>query len=54
VRQLFDRSGTATIVSRGLAQKRDTAERSVYRSSHQLWAMLNLAAWADEFNVSAA
>jgi hypothetical protein len=42
------------IVARGLAQKHDTAERSAYRSSHQLWSLLNLAAWADEFKVVAA
>jgi hypothetical protein len=54
IREFFDRRATAAIVTRGLAQKHDTAERSVYRSSHQLWALLNLAAWADEFKVAAA
>jgi asparagine synthase (glutamine-hydrolysing) len=52
--ELFDPRATSTIVARGLAQKHDTAERSVYRSSHQLWSLLNLAAWADEFKVQAA
>jgi asparagine synthase (glutamine-hydrolysing) len=54
VRELLDRRATTAIVTRGLAQKHDTAERSVYRSSHQLWALMNLAAWADEFKVEAA
>jgi asparagine synthase (glutamine-hydrolysing) len=54
VRDLLDGQAMRTIVSRGLAQKQDTAERSVYRSSHQLWSLLNLAAWADEFKVVAA
>jgi asparagine synthase (glutamine-hydrolysing) len=54
VREYFDRPATEAIVARGLAQKHDTAERSVYRSSHQLWSLLNLAAWADEFKVEAA
>jgi len=54
VREYFDRAATEAIVARGLAQKHDTAERSVYRSSHQLWSLLNLAAWADEFKVVAA
>jgi asparagine synthase (glutamine-hydrolysing) len=52
VRELFDKPAVAAVVARGLTQKRDTAQRSVYRSSHQLWALLNLAAWADEFRVS--
>jgi len=52
--ELLDRRGTETIVKRGLAQKDDTAERSVYRSSHQLWSLMNLAAWADEFKVRCA
>jgi asparagine synthase (glutamine-hydrolysing) len=54
VRDLLDSDATRTIVARGLAQKHDTAERTVYRSSHQLWSLLNLAAWADEFKVVAA
>jgi asparagine synthase (glutamine-hydrolysing) len=52
VREMFDGDAVAGIVKRGLQQKTDTGARSVYRSSHQLWALLNLAAWADEFKVS--
>ncbi len=53
VREFLDPDATAAVVARGLGQKHDSAERSVYRSSHQLWALLNLAAWADEFKVTA-
>jgi asparagine synthase (glutamine-hydrolysing) len=52
VRELFETKSLAEFVNRGLSQSHDTAERSVYRSSHQLWALMNLAAWADEFRVS--
>ena len=52
VREMFDRDALAGVVRRGLTQKRDTALRSVYNASHQLWALLNLAAWAEEFRVS--
>ena len=52
VKEFFDAGFLAGLVSRGLTQTHDTAERSVYRSSHQLWAVMTLAAWADEFRVA--
>jgi asparagine synthase (glutamine-hydrolysing) len=52
VSQLFNKDALAALVVRGISQTKDTGERSVYRSSHQLWALMNLAAWADEFKVS--
>ena len=40
------------LVHRGLNRKRDGADISVYRATHQLWAILQFAAWADEFKVT--
>jgi asparagine synthase (glutamine-hydrolysing) len=53
IRHLFDRRALELLLRRGLSQTRDSGHHSVYRSSHQLWAMVVLAAWAQEFNVSA-
>ena len=46
---VFRRPAMEAIVQRGLGQKSDSASRSVYKSSHQLWALLQVAAWADRF-----
>jgi asparagine synthase (glutamine-hydrolysing) len=52
MKEMFDATVLSGLVSRGLSQARDTAASSVYRSSHQLWALMNLAAWADQFRVT--
>jgi asparagine synthase (glutamine-hydrolysing) len=41
------------IKARALTRERDFADASVYRATHQLWALMQLAGWAVRFNVSA-
>ncbi|MBR9921779.1 MAG: asparagine synthase (glutamine-hydrolyzing) [Bacteroidetes bacterium] len=48
---LFDPSGLQAVVQNGLRQKSDTARQSVFRSSHQLWSLMQLFGWAQRFNV---
>lgn len=52
VNELFHRSAVEAVVHRGLAQKVNRADMSVFRATHHLWALLQLAAWADYFHVS--
>lgn len=52
VSQLFNRNYVEQIVNRGLTRKRDAADVSVFRATHQVWALLQLAAWADYYQVS--
>jgi asparagine synthase (glutamine-hydrolysing) len=51
-RQLLRPAALRELVHRGLNRKRDGADISVYRATHQLWAILQFTAWADEFNVT--
>jgi asparagine synthase (glutamine-hydrolysing) len=51
VRQLFRNDLLQVWVKRGLERHTDAADVSVYRATHQLWALLQLAAWATYFNV---
>jgi hypothetical protein len=39
-------------LERGLTRTADRADRSVYRASHQLWALMQVSAWARRFRVS--
>ncbi|RIK78662.1 MAG: asparagine synthase (glutamine-hydrolyzing) [Planctomycetota bacterium] len=50
--QLFRRAALESFVRRGLDRISDRADLSVYRASHQLWALLQLAAWAKAFRVT--
>ena len=49
---LFTPAGLQQVLQRGLSRKADAADFSVYRASHQLWALLQLAAWARMFRVA--
>jgi asparagine synthase (glutamine-hydrolysing) len=51
--RLFERKPLDRIVQRGLTRKQDAADVSVFRASHQLWQLVQLAAWADEYGVEA-
>jgi asparagine synthase (glutamine-hydrolysing) len=48
---LFRKDALADLIGRGMGQRTDTATHSVYRSSHQLWALLQLFGWARRFEV---
>jgi asparagine synthase (glutamine-hydrolysing) len=52
IRQLFRKDAVENIVARGRALKRSNAETSVHRTSHQLWALLQLGAWAECYDVA--
>jgi asparagine synthase (glutamine-hydrolysing) len=52
--QLFAAGPLASIVRRGLTRKQDAADVSVFRASHQLWQLVQLAAWFDRYRVSIA
>jgi asparagine synthase (glutamine-hydrolysing) len=52
VRELFRTEGVNAFVKRGLEFKRSNAEISVHRTSHQVWALLQLSSWAACFNVT--
>lgn len=51
IRELFRSDAVATIILQGLAVKRSNAETSVHRTSHQLWSLLQLGAWAECYDV---
>lgn len=51
--QLFDGNKLRQVVEQGLTRKSNTAGSSVYRASHQVWALLQLAAWIHHFKVTA-
>ena len=40
------------IIDLGLNRKQDRADISVYRASHQLWALLQLGAWSSRFGIT--
>ena len=40
-------------LERGLIRTADRADVSLYRASHQLWALVQFAAWSRRFNVTA-
>ncbi len=52
ITSLFNRQALADTVQTGLARRRDQADTSVYRASHQVWALMQLAAWAQRFQVA--
>ena len=49
---LFDEHALRLVVNRGLGTDVDHSDVSVYRASHQLWAMLQLAAWFTKFQAA--
>jgi asparagine synthase (glutamine-hydrolysing) len=52
IRDMFRKDALQTIVHRAYSVKRSNAETSVHRSSHQLWGLLQLGAWAEAFSVT--
>ena len=52
IREMFRRDALQTIMRRAYSVKLSNAETSVHRSSHQLWGLLQLGAWAEAFNVT--
>lgn len=52
VSSLFSREKRRSIIARGVVQKTDAADYSVYRASHQLWLVLQIGLWAERFNVT--
>jgi asparagine synthase (glutamine-hydrolysing) len=52
ITDLFDRKALLEVVARGTQRKFVNTTMSVRRSSHQLWALLQLGAWAHHYGVS--
>jgi asparagine synthase (glutamine-hydrolysing) len=52
ITQVFNRQQLEQITQNGLSRQRDQADTSVYRASHQLWSLMQLAAWAQRFKVT--
>jgi asparagine synthase (glutamine-hydrolysing) len=50
--RLLRRPAVESIVRRGLARKSDRGDVSVFRATHHLWTLVQLAAWAEHFQVS--
>jgi len=48
---LFDKTALQETLRNGLNNQADNARYSVYKSSHQLWALMQLFGWAERFNV---
>ncbi|MBK6846066.1 MAG: hypothetical protein IPG96_00470 [Proteobacteria bacterium] len=40
------------LLTQGLARQTDDVESSVFRASHQLWALMQLAGWLRRFRVA--
>lgn len=51
IAELFDQNATREIVSRGTLGRFAKSTISVRRASHQLWALLQLGAWAQRYSV---
>jgi hypothetical protein len=51
IRQLFRSDAVEKIIARGRELKQSNAETSVHKTSHQLWILLQIAAWAECYNV---
>ncbi|MCB0704420.1 MAG: asparagine synthase (glutamine-hydrolyzing) [Saprospiraceae bacterium] len=49
---LFDPEYLKKIIRSGLIQKGDTSGQSVFRSSHQLWSLMQLFGWAQRFRIT--
>jgi len=48
---LFKDSELKQVLATGLHQKTDSASKSVFRSSHQLWMLMQLFGWMQRFNI---
>ncbi len=49
--ELFDKMYLKQIFEEGLAMKKDTAEKSVFQASHQLWMLMQLFGWGQRFAI---
>lgn len=52
ITDLFDRNALNNVIARGTTRQFATSAMSVSRASHQLWALLQLGAWADYYRVA--
>ena len=52
IMQLFSPQAISDTIKTGLTQQSNRADRSIFRASHQLWALMQLAAWERRFKVS--
>jgi asparagine synthase (glutamine-hydrolysing) len=50
--QLFQPKALQAVMKRGFVTRHRSGVISVYQASHQLWALLQLAAWIRQFNVT--
>lgn len=48
--QIFSTQKLKQTMERGITKKADDATQSIYRSSHQLWILMQLA-WGECFDV---
>ena len=49
---LFSKEAVHGLLDQGLDQNTDAVDFSVYRATHRLWSLMQLAAWAQHFKVS--
>lgn len=49
--RLFDRDAVGSLLDFALLQRHDTAAKSVYRASHQVWSLLQLFGWVERFGI---
>lgn len=49
---MFDDTYLKEIYTTGLHIKKDTAQKSVFQASHQLWMMMQLLGWAKRFGIN--
>jgi len=52
VAQLFDQKALESVVTEGLTRRKDSSSMSVYRATHRVWALHQLALWSETFGVS--
>jgi asparagine synthase (glutamine-hydrolysing) len=52
IAQLFEASALQDVIKDGLNRREDSASISVYRATHRLWALHQLALWSKTFSVS--
>jgi asparagine synthase (glutamine-hydrolysing) len=50
--ELLDKDAVANVVHRGLTSSYDRADISIYRATHQLWGLMQLASWSNRFDVT--
>ena len=53
LRGVLNPGAVRTVLDRGLSRTEDSAAMSVFQATHQLWALMQLAAWMHRFHVTA-